>query len=218
MRGLPVVLLLPALGCASTVSRLPGETPTPAGAAQGSCESSGWLVLAPTRSESVSESRRSSQPRDDGLGVYRVGEQQPESIPSMSEELGPSPILDRHAAGVRRHDDKQLVAAGLGAAGIIAVGIGTWLFATSFETTTSKKQDGTTDESQDIREGRLAGGSVLILGGFGIGIAGIIVSPNAAERAKADQARYVFLPPDDDPETVKSLVGKHNQAVRDRCR
>ena len=217
MRGLWVSLVLPLFGCASTVVRLPGDVATPPGPAQGACEATEWLVLAPSQSEAVSGSGRSSEPRKDGLGLYRVGEQHPESIPGLRDELGPSPILDRHAAGVKRHDDELLLAAGLGAAGLVALGIGTWLFATSFDTKTTKNSDGTTEESQDIQGGRLGAGSALIAGGFGFGIAGIIVAPNAAERVKADQARHVFVPPDDDPGEVNALVTKHNQGVRDRC-
>ena len=176
-----------------------------------------WLVIAPTRSQELVGEGRSSEPRKDGLGLYRVGKRA-RIDPRLARGARSLRRDDRHAAGVKRHDDEQLLAAGLGAAGLVALGIGTWLFATSFDTKTTKNPDGSSEESQDIHGGRLAGGSALIAGGFGFGIAGILVSPSAAERAKADQARYVFVPPDDDFDAVKGLVGKHNQAVRDRCK
>jgi len=217
MRRLWVALLVPVMSCATTVTRLPGELPTQSGNAKNPCESTQWLVLAPTRSQEVSHSGRSSVARVDGFGVYQVGSDSPEKIPGLSERLGASPIVERHQAGVERHDQKQLLAAGLGAAGLIALGIGSYLFATSFDTKKTTASDGSVDEEQDINGGRIAGGSALIAAGFGFGIAGIVVSPNAGERAKADQARYVFTPPEDDPEVLKSMVDKHNTGVRDRC-
>jgi hypothetical protein len=217
MRALLVALLLPVLGCASTVSRLPGEVPTSAGAAKNACESESWLVIAPTLSREVSESGRTSTPRKDGFGLYRVGASRPESIPGLEDEIGASEITQRHAAGVKRNDDKTLLAAGLGVAGLVALGIGSYLFATSFETNQTTAADGSPQESHDINGGRIAAGSILIGAGFGLGIAGIVVSPTAAERAKADQKRYVFTPPEDDPKVVADTVAKHNDGVRDRC-
>lgn len=217
MRTLWVALLVPALGCASTVSRLPGELPTEPGHASGACESEGWLTLAPTRSQEVSSSGRSSVSRKDGFGAYRVGEADPEKIPALEESLGSSEIIDRHKAGVKRHDDKQLLAAGLGAAGLVALGVGAYLFASSFDTQKTTKADGTVEEEQKVRGGRMAAGGIVIGAGFGLGIAGIVVSPSAAERARADQARYVFTPPEDDPKTIQGLIGKHNAGVRERC-
>jgi len=217
MRRLWVALLVPAMGCASTVSRLPGELPTQSGTAKNACESTEWLVLAPTQSQEVSHSGRSSAARKDGFGVYRVGATDPEGIPGLAERLGSSPIIDRHKAGVERHDNKQLLAAGLGAAGLVALGIGSYLFATSFDTKKETASDGTVEDKQDINGGRLGVGSAIVAAGFGLGIAGIVVAPSSAERAKADQARYVFTPPEDDPEAVKGMVSKHNSTVRDRC-
>lgn len=210
-------MLISTLGCASTVGRLPGEMPTASGSAKTPCESTEWLVLAPTESQEVSHSGRSSAARKDGFGVYEVGASHPESIPGLAERLGSSPIIDRHKAGVERHDQKLMLAGGLGAAGVIALGIGSYLFATSFDTKTTTASDGSTEEEQDVKGGRLGGGAALIAAGFGLGIAGIVVSPGSGERARADQARYVFTPPEDDPEAVKSMVARHNSGVRDRC-
>lgn len=217
MRKMWAVLLISTLGCASTVGRLPGEMPTSSGDARTPCESTEWLVLAPTESQEVSHSGRSSASRKDGVGIYEVGASHPESIPGLAERLGSSPIIDRHKAGVQRHDQKLMLAGGLGAAGVIALGIGSYFFATSFETKTTKASDGTTEEDQSVNGGRLGGGAALIAAGFGLGIAGIIVSPGTGERARADQSRYVFTPPEDDPEAVKSMVARHNTGVRDRC-
>lgn len=217
MRRLWAALLIPVFGCASTVSRLPGELSTPSGSARNPCESSHWLVLAPTQSQEVTESGRSSKPRTDGFGAYEVGAAHPEKIPGLAERLGSSPIIDRHRAGVERHDQKQLLAGGLGAAGLIALGIGSYLFATSFDTQKKTASDGTVGEEQKINGGRIAGGSLLIAAGFGLGIAGIVVSPNAGERARADQKRYVFTPPEDEPEVIKGMIDDHNREVRDRC-
>lgn len=206
-----------AMGCATTVQRLDGELPTPSGPARGSCESSSWLTLAKTRAQVPTADGRSTAPRDDGVGVYRTGSSDPEDLTDLGEELGSTPTLDRHTAAVGRTRSDQWLGAGLGAGGLIALGIGTWLFASSFETETSRRSDGSLSEKQAINGGRAAAGGLLVGAGFGLGIAAIIVSPSSAERAKADQQRYVYLPPDDDPRELDALVGKHNASVRERC-
>ena len=63
----------------------------------------------------------------------------------------------------------------------------------------------------------MLGGSLIGVG-FGLGIAGMIVSPDAGERAKADQAEYVFVPPEDRASDVNTMVDKHNRAARERCK
>ena len=202
-------------GCATTVQRLPGEHPLPSGGAQNACESEHWLSLAPTRYELASETHTTRH--DDGLGVYRVGEADPESLPALRDELGPSPLLDDHAQRVAPHDRDRIIAAGLGIGGLAALAVGTVLFAGSFETTTVTNANGAPEEDHSVNGSKLAAGSILIGVGFGLGIAGTIVAPDAKERAQADADRYVFRPPGDDPKAVDALVTKHDDAVRARC-
>lgn len=205
------------LGCASTVSRLPGDVSAPPGPPKGECESESWLTIGKTRSQEPIANGRTTTPRDDGLGLYRVGATSPESIPALAEELGPSRLFLHHTEAVKRHDQKKWLAAGLGGAGLIVLGIGSYFFATSFETEKTTASDGSPDEKQKIDGTRIAVGSIMIGTGFGLGIAGLIVNPSATDRARADQKRYVFLPSEDNPEEVKSVVGKHNQRVRASC-
>jgi hypothetical protein len=156
-------------------------------------------------------------PRNDGLGLYRVGSRSPESIPALAEDLDRDPMVLRHAEKVRSHDDRRVLAAGLGAAGIIALGIGTALFISSFETETVTGANGIGEEEQNINSGRAVAGGLVFAGGFGLGIAGIIVNPSQAQRSEADAWRSAFLPPEDDPAQVKQLIQKHNEGVRRRC-
>ncbi len=213
----PLALVF-VVGCASTVGRLPGDVSAPPGAPQGACESESWLVVGKTRSQEPTGSGRTTEPRDDGLGLYRVGASSPEFIPGLAEELGPSPLLLHHTEPVKRYDQKRWLAAGLGGVGIVALGVGSYFFATSFKTETTTASDGSRDEKQKIEGGRIALGTTLFVVGLGLGVGGLIVNPSATDRARADQQRYVFLPSEDNPEAVKSLVGKHNESVRDRCK
>jgi hypothetical protein len=220
MQGLSACFLVLVVGCASTVSRLPGEPiATSAGPAEGECESHQWLVIAPTRSHEPTESGRALKKRDDGLGLYRVGDDDPESIPGLSNELeAPPEMMHRHVEGAKRTQTDSIVAPILGGVGLVALGVGSYFFATSFETTKTPQADGSVEEGHEIKGGRIALGSALIGAGFGFGIAGIIVAPSAAESAKAEQAEYVFVPPEDSTDQVKSMVEKHNRAARDRCK
>jgi len=217
MRGLSLAVIFFACGCATTVQRLPGTVDTSVGEARGSCEAGDWLTLAPTRSRSAPSSGSTTTTRRDGIAAYRTGESSPEPIADLREPLGDSPMLERHAARTSRHDQKQLLSAGLGIAGLAALGVGSYLFATSFETRKTTRSDGTTSEKQEISGGRAAVAGIVVAAGFGLGISGIVVSPSSGERARADQERYVFLPPDDDPKEVARLVSRHNRAVRERC-
>jgi hypothetical protein len=129
----------------------------------------------------------------------------------------PPEMMHRHQEGAKRTQSSQIVAAILGGTGLVALGVGSYFFATSFETTKTPQADGSVEESHGIKQGRIALGSTLIGVGFGLGIAGIVVAPSAGERAKADQAEYVFVPPEDNRDQVKTMVDKHNRAARDRC-
>lgn len=214
MRGFGVLLLFSlGSGCATTVHRLDGELKTPAGPARSECEQRDWLVVSPTRADFVDKNGIKSQTRDDGVALYRVGASRPESIPSLSDDMGGGPSFARHAAAVRSHDTKQLVAGGLGIAGAIAVAVGTVLFVNAFGT----ERTATGDEEQKISGGLLAAGAVTIGAGFGLGIAGITVNPGQAERSRAEAARFVYLPPEDPRADVLAMTGRYNQAVRDRC-
>jgi hypothetical protein len=217
MRWIGVLAGVLLLGCATTVQRLPGDVPQNGGTARGACESDAWLTLARTRSQSPSESGHGTTPRSDGLALYRSGATSPESIPALADELGSTPMIERHRARAERDSGKKWLGAGLGVAGLVALGVGAYLFATSFETQKTTRSDGSTSEEQKIATGRAVAGGILVGAGFGFGVAGIVVSPSTAERARADQDRYVFLPPDDDPKEVGQLVTRYNQGVRDRC-
>ena len=189
-----------------------GEFPTSAGTAKTECEKQDWLVVSPTRAEFVDKHGSKSETRDDGISLYRVGASRPVSIPSLSDDMGGGPSFVRHAEGVRSHDTKQVIAGSLGVAGSIAVAVGTILFVTAFETQTVNG-----DEQQVVNTGRVVGGLVTVLGGFGLGIAGIAVNPGQAERSRAEASRFVYFPPEDPKEDVVEMTGRYNQAVRDRC-
>lgn len=211
MRLVCGALLFLTLGCASTVTRLDGEFPTPTGPARSACERAEWLVVAPTRVQFIEKTGLPSAPRDDGVALYQVGARRPEPISAHADSLRQQlPSVDDQVDRARSYDTKTWTAAGLGAAAIVAIGVGTALFVTSFKTdpvTQSQKIDGTE-----------AGiGGALVLGGFGLGIAGLALNPGQAERSRAEAARYAFLPPKDTRDSVVTWTQSYNQAVRDRC-
>jgi hypothetical protein len=213
MRGLAALVLVTFVsGCATTVHRMDGEFPTQTGPAKTECEKQDWLVVSPTRAEFVDKHGVKSETRNDGVALYQVGASRPVSIPSLSDDMGGGPSFARHADAVRSHDRKQVIAGGLGVAGAIAVTVGTILFVTAFETQTVNG-----DQEQKINGGRVVGGLVTVLGGFGLGIAGIAVNPGQAERSRAEASRFVYFPPEDPKEDVVEMTGRYNQAVRDRC-
>jgi hypothetical protein len=204
-------LLFLALGCASTVSRLDGEFPAPIGPARGSCEQAEWLVVAPTRVQLIERGGKRSTPRDDGVALYKIGAKHPEAIPPLAESLRPTlPSIDEHVDQVRSYDTKSWTAAGLGAAGLIAIGVGTALFVSGFKTDPVTDKPATDSTQVGV-------GAGLVLGGFGLGIAGLVVNPGQAQRSQAEAARYTFLPPNDARERVVTWTQSYNQAVRDRC-
>lgn len=204
------------VGCATTVTRLEGEIPTPAGAAQGPCEEERWLALSPTRYEAMSAAGTSSEYRDDGLGLFREGDRHPRSITALEEELGPSPLLPPHRDATRAYDRDRVIAGSLGLLGIAAMGLGAGLFATAFETETTGAPPAI-EEEQVVDSGRAVTGAVLMAAGFGVAIAGIALNPTHAERARAQTARYVFVPGQDDRESVVRLVAAHNEGLRTAC-
>src|SRR5258708_4096571 len=86
MRGVcALVLLTFCSGCATTVHRMDGEFPTSAGTAKTDCEKQDWLVVSPTRAEFVDKQGVHSETRDDGVGLYRIGQSKPLSIPGLSD-------------------------------------------------------------------------------------------------------------------------------------
>jgi hypothetical protein len=214
MRGVcALVLLTFSTGCATTVHRMDGDFPTAAGVARTECEKQDWLVVSPTRAEFVDKHGVKSESRDDGVALYRIGESRPVSIPSLSDDMGGGPSFVKHADAVRSHDTKQVVAGGLGAAGAIAVAVGTILFVSAFST--QKAANG--DSEQKIDSGRAIGGGITVGLGFGLGIAGISVNPGQAERSRAEASRFVYFPPEEPKDDVLEMTGRYNQAVRDRC-
>lgn len=205
-------------GCASSVQRLGSEVPTSAGPARTPCEQRSWLVVAPTQTDYAEPGDRGTHTRKDALALYRVGQKSPESIPGLEGELPASPMLERHARAVHHFNNKRLVAAGLGGAGLVAIAVGTVLFVNAFETTQTRSSTGAISEKHQISSGRAALGGVLVGVGFGLGIGGLVVNPGQTERARADALGYTFLPPDDDLDEVKHMVGQHNEEVRQRCK
>lgn len=217
MRAAALACLTLVAGCANGVQRLGSEVPTSAGPARTPCEQRSWLVVAPTRTRYADVGDRDAHVRSDGLGLYRVGQKSPESIPGLSGELPASPMLQRHQDVVRRYDTKRLVAAGLGAAGLVAIAVGTIVFVNSFETTRTTDAAGNVTEHHHTASGRAALGGVLVGVGFALGIGGLVESPDQAERARATALRYTFLSPDDNLDEVKRMVGQHNEKVKRRC-
>ena len=211
MRLLCGPLLFLTLGCASTITRLDGEFPAPIGPARGPCEQAQWLVVAPTRVQLIEHSGQRSTPRDDGVALYKIGAQHPEPIPPLADSLRSQlPGVDQRVEQVRSYDRRTWTAAGLGAAGLIAIGLGTGLFVSAFKTDPVTEKP-TTDGTQ-------AGiGAGLALTGFGLGLAGLAVNPGQAQRSQVDAARYAFLPPKDSRENVVTWTQTYNQAVRARC-
>jgi hypothetical protein len=212
-------LLILTTGCASTVTRLDGEFPAPIGPAKNECEKAEWLVVSPTRAQFVEPSGRLATPRDDGVALYRLGARHPESIPGLADEMGQgSPTFADHSDIAHSYDTKTWAAAGLGAAGIVAIAIGTVLVVSSFKTKNVTQSDGSLGQQQDI-DGTEAGiGGGLVLAGLGLGIVGLALNPGQSERSRAEAARYVFLPPKDPRENVVTWTQTYNQAVRDRCK
>ena len=217
MRAVALACLTLVAGCATGVQRLGSEVPTSAGPARTPCEQRSWLVVAPTRTEYADVGDRDTHTRRDALGLYRVGENSPESIPGLSGELPASPMLERHAAVVRHYDNKRWIAAGLGAAGLAAIAVGTIVFINSFETTRTPNPNGGTTEQHHINSGTAALGGVLVGVGFGFGIGGLVVNPDQTEAARATALRYTFLPPDDNLDEVKKMVGQHNEQIKQSC-
>jgi len=211
MRPLCGSLLFLALGCASTITRLDGEFPAPVGPARGSCEQAEWLVAAPTRVQFVEHRGQGSSHRDDGVALYKLGAKHPEPIPPLADSLRQQlPSVDERVDLVRSYDTRTWTAAGLGAAGLIAIGVGTALFVSAFKT------DPVT--GTPTTNGTQAGlGAGLVLTGFGLGITGLAVNPGQAQRSQAEAARYAFLPPKESRERVVAWTQSYNQAVRVRC-
>ena len=211
MRWLCGPLLFLALGCASTVTRLDGEFPAPIGPARGACEQADWLVVAPTRVQLIERSGQRATTLDDSVALYKVGATHPEALPPLADSLrGELPGIDQRVDQVRSYDRRTWTAAGLGAAGLIAIGVGTALFVSAFKT------DPVTDTPHT--DGTQAGvGAGLVLTGFGLGIAGLAINPGQAQRSQAEAARYAFLPPKESRAQVVTWTQSYNQAVRTRC-
>jgi len=215
MRGVASVVMAALIaGCSTTVHRLDGEVPTTAGPARTQCEKRAWLVAAPTRYELVSDDGKSTRARRDGIGLYRVGSDDPVSIPAAADQLGPSPMLESHEDGVRAYDRDRIISTALGGAGILTLALGTVLFETSFETTRSSSGEA----EQRINASRGTWSGIVVGLGFGLSIAGIALSPNQAERTRAETARYVFRPPKESEKDVAALVTTHNEKIRSGCR
>jgi hypothetical protein len=214
MRSLLLLCALASTGCASTVFRLEGEAVTPGGTADTPCEVKEWLVIAPTRAEVAEEKTGKSHP-ENGLGLYRVGGHDPESIPGL-DGLPPSVMVEKKREALAPYETRQYVAGALGSAGAIAIAVGTILFVNAFETKRVQNSDGSFGEESSVNGSTAAAGGIVVGAGFALGITGLVVNPSHAERTQANATRYVFLPPDQ-PKQVESLVLRHNKAVREQC-
>ena len=215
--SLAVLCCLSACSCATTVARLDGEVQTPAGPSLNACEEKSWLVIVPTRSQEADEAGI-THARDDGLGLYDVGGSSPKSIPGLEAELDSHEIVQRKAEEVKKHDQHRIIGSVLGGVGLVAMVVGSFVFVSAFESKrTQNPTTGEVTEENTSNGTKLGAGIAVTLAGFGLGLGGLAVSPNALERTRADRARYVFSNPPDDPRVVTSLVAHHNQQVRERC-
>jgi hypothetical protein len=213
MRAVAWVLLVPYLvGCSTTVQRLHDEVPTPAGTPDTMCERDSWFELHLTRYEKPKAEGRITVKRDDGIGLYRVGGKTPVSIPAAADSLRPSPLLAPHEERVSSYDRKRVMGSVLGAAGLVTLAVGAVMFATSFEST---RRNG--DEINRINTTKGTWSGIVVGLGFGLGITGLVINPGYADRARADAARYVFVPPGESEEEVVALVERHNERVRAAC-
>jgi hypothetical protein len=208
--GLAAIVLS---GCATSAYRIEGEPISPAGVVTTPCEAKNWLVIAPTRVEVTNKSKGTSHPQD-GLGLYRVGKDSPESIPGIEELTTPSVEAKRQA--LVPYHRRQVIAGGLGAIGLVAMAIGTVVFVNAFESQTTVV-NGTPVEENTVKGGTAALGGILVGVGFGLGIGGLVVNPSHSERTRADATRYVFLDPPDNRAGVEGMVKRHNEDVRRWC-
>jgi hypothetical protein len=213
MRWAPCLFLVLS-GCGTTVYRQEGPAVAPGGLARNSCESVRWLVIAPTSAEIARQGSATSK-REDGVGLYRVGAGHPEAITDL-EALPPSAMVERKRDEVSSYDGRKVVATGLGVAGLVAIGVGTALFVSAFE---SKMvlQNGTRREETGVNATRAGVGGAVVGLGFGLGISGLVVNPGHAERTRANASRFVFMDPPDRHEDVEELVEAHNVAAREAC-
>src|SRR6185436_1372636 len=124
-----------------------------------------------------------SHPRN-GLGLYHVGENDPESLDSIDGLESPSIVKKREE--LTPYDTKQIVAASLGAVGVIAITVGTILFVNAFESkVTTDPTTGQRKESDTVNGTKAGLGGAIVGVGFGFGIAGLTVNPDTAQRTQA---------------------------------
>jgi hypothetical protein len=216
MRLALATLVLALTGCASSVYRLEGEALTPGGVAKTPCETEKWLVIAPTRAMITDETTKRSHPVT-GLGLYRVGEDFPESIPGV-EGLPHTESIQQKQDELSAYKRRQVIAASLGVASLAAIAAGTVLFVTAFGSKTVRDPvTGQTHEENPIDGTRAGLGGATVGLGFALGISGLVVNPSHAESTHVDASRYVFLDPPDDQKSVEALTEKHNAWVRSTC-
>ncbi len=196
MRLLLAVAALGLPGCGTTVFRMEGAPITPAGEAETPCEARDWLVLAPTRARVADEPRGTSHAVN-GLGLYHVGSDDPESIPSLSD-FPESELIERKRDALAAYHRRQIIAGTLGVASVAAIAIGTVLFVNAFGSKTTVDAQGNRHDSNPVDGTKAAWGGTLVGVGFGLGIGGLVVNPSNAERTDAQATRYVFLDPPDD--------------------
>lgn len=169
--------------------------------------------MAPTSYEVPLEKSKTSETQSDGAALYDVGGREPKQLPELGPRLDNDPIFERKAEEVAPHDRDRTIAMVLGGLGVAAIGTGTALFITGFGEKTNAQGDPETDNDTT----QIVAGAITAGAGFIIGIVGLAVNPDSAERAEADASRYVFNPSQDDPRRVKAIIERHNARVRARC-
>lgn len=205
-------------GCARTVARLDGEFAVPPGPARTQCEKERWLVLAPTRYGRVPEGSDKAIDLDDGAGVYPVGSKEATSITGLKGAVE-SPIIDRKIEETSGYDRDRIIAASLGGVGVIAMAVGSILFVNGFDTKTVPRENEIGEDTVNDNDAtQIAIGAGTVGAGLIIGIIGLVINPDHADRTRAEASRFAFQPDQDSPEAVRKLVNDHNRQVRQQCK
>jgi hypothetical protein len=197
--------------CSSTVHRAAAPAASTELQAQSLCERRDWLVAAPTFARVTVDSSGREQTVH-GLGVYRVGEEDPLAIPSLPSDPEPPPTQDRKVAELEPHDTRSYVAIGLGVAGTIAMAVGAIVAVSAFESRSTDSGD-----ELHVNKSKLGIGGLTVGLGFGLGITGLVINPSHADRTRASAQRYVFAENEADHASVVAYVEAHNRLVRELC-
>ncbi len=100
-------------------------------------------MVAPTRAELFDRDNKQPLTRDDGVALYRIGEQDPETLSDLTPLMATDGArFARHGELVHDHDQRQVLAGALGVAGVITIAIGTIVFINAFETNKTTNEFG----------------------------------------------------------------------------